>query len=298
MSKQILSNLKLSLATLLTIHFVSFSVQAQNELSTEQISDSIYVISGQGGNIGVLLGDDGTFMIDDKFPNLSQDIVAALESIGSGKPKYLLNTHFHGDHTGGNVYFGKGGATIISHHNVRKRLAEGYSIPVFNNDTPPALPDALSKITYSSDMTLHLNEETIHIYHPPLAHTDGDSFVFFENANVIHTGDLLFNGFFPFIDVHNGGNVQGMINTANQMLNIANDETKIIPGHGPMATPNDLVAFRDMLSVVQERLSSLKSEGKSADEAVAEKPLADLDEKWGDGFLPTDKWIKIIYDGI
>jgi len=274
------------------------TIHAQNDLSTEQISDSIYVIFGQGGNIGILLGDDGTFMIDDKFANLSKNILSAIESIGGDTPKYLLNTHFHGDHTGGNIIFGKAGTTIVSHHNVRKRLVEGYSIPAFNKNTPPALADALQEITYSTNMTLHLNDETIQVFHTPGAHTDGDSFVYFENANVIHTGDLFFNGFFPFIDVHNGGNVQGMINAADQMLEIANDNTKIIPGHGPIASVNDLRAFREMLLIAQQRLHALKVAGKSADEAVAEKPLEDLDAQWGGGFLPTDKWIQIIYDSI
>ena len=271
---------------------------AHAQLAAVKVTDSIQVITGQGGNIGVFMGDDGTFMIDDKFPHMSQELMDVLAAIGAENPRFLINTHYHGDHTGGNENFGKAGSTIVAHHNVRKRLASGGTISAFNANIPPAPEGALPVLTYELDMTFHINGDHVRAIHVPAAHTDGDSFVMFEVANVLHTGDLFFNGFYPFIDVENGGSVQGVIDAASAMLELSNSDTVIIPGHGPLATPADLENYRDMLMVVQERLGERKAKGMTAQEAAVSDPLADLEEKWGDGRFTGEQWIKIIYDGI
>ena len=198
------------------------------QLAAVKITDSIQVITGQGGNIGVFMGDDGTFMIDDKFPHMSQELMDVLASIGAENPRFLINTQYHGDHTGGNENFGKAGSTIVAHHNVRKRLASGGTISAFNANIPPAPEGALPVLTYELDMTFHINGDHVRAIHVPAAHTDGDSFVMFEVANVLHTGDLFFNGFYPFIDVENGGSVQGVIDAASAMLELSNSDTCLL----------------------------------------------------------------------
>lgn len=268
------------------------------KIKATKLADGIHMLTGKGGNIGVLTGPDGTFMIDDQFAPLTARIMVAVKNIGGDTPRFLINTHYHFDHTGGNENLGSAGVTIVSHDNVRKKLAEGTTIVAFNRVMPPAPKAAVPVITFTREMTFHLNGETIHALHTPNAHTDGDTFIHFEKANVIHAGDLFFNGFYPFIDTGAGGTVQGVIAAVDKMLALSDDNTKIIPGHGPLADKNALMAYRTMLETAQVRLSKLKREGKSAAEAVASKPLSDLETEWGGGFLPTDKWISIVYDGV
>jgi glyoxylase-like metal-dependent hydrolase (beta-lactamase superfamily II) len=277
------------------------AAQAQMEnvkIKATKLADGIHMLAGKGGNIGVLTGPDGTFMIDDQFAPLTARILAAVKGIGGDTPRFVLNTHYHHDHTGGNENLGKAGVTIVSHDNVRKKLAEGATIKAFNKVIPPAPKAAVPTITFAEDMTFHLNGETVHVFHSPNGHTDGDSIIHFQKANVIHAGDLFFNGFYPFIDVGGGGTVKGVIAAVDKMLARADGNTKIIPGHGPLADKAALIAYREMLTTAQTRLSALKSSGKSAADAVAAKPLADMEKVWGDGFLPTDKWITIVYDGV
>lgn len=292
---------KAILAVLSAGALLALPAQAQMEdvkITATKLADGIHMLTGRGGNIGVLTGPDGTFMIDDQFAPLTARIMAKVEEIGGETPRFVINTHYHFDHTGGNENLGKAGVTIVSHDNVRKKLAEGATIAAFNRVIPPAPKEAVPIITFTREMTFHLNGETIHVFHSPNGHTDGDAIIHFKSANVIHAGDLFFNGFYPFIDVGAGGTVKGVIAAVDKMLALADDRTKIIPGHGPLADKVQLAAYRDMLMTAQKRLSSLKSEGKSAADAVAAKPLADLEDVWGDGFLPTDRWIAIVYDGV
>ena len=274
------------------------SAAIAQEVTTEQLTDSIYVIKGKGGNIGVFMGEDGTFMIDDKFAPMSENILKAMKSMGGSAPKYLLNTHFHGDHSGGNENFGEMGATIVAHFNVHQRLVDGSTIAAFSMETPPAPNTALPVITFDSEIVFSINGERVRVFHVPGAHTDGDAMVHFEGSNLIHTGDVFFNGFYPFIDVSNGGSVQGVIDAASQALALADENTIIIPGHGPIADKAQLLAYRDMLVVVEKRLSKLKAQGMMAKEVIAEVPLTDLEQAWGNGMFSSDKWIGIIYDGI
>lgn len=282
------------------ILLVSFSSRAQNPVQVDaiQVRDNVYMLTGQGGNIGLLTGADGSFMIDDQFAPLTEKIIAATRSVGGDTPKYLINTHFHGDHTGGNENLGDQGTLIMSHHGVRERLANGSFIAAFGMKSEPASQSALPTITFSENMHLHLNGETLRVIHVPRAHTDGDSFVKFENSNVLHSGDLFFNGFFPFIDSANGGSLRGMIVGADAMLALTDSDSRIIPGHGPLADRGDLQAYRDMLATAYARLLKLKNEGLSVEDAIVNAPLDDLEAKWGGGIFDTDKWISIVYPAV
>ena len=288
---------KTSLGMLLLFLALPAPLFGQDEvvIKTIPVADGIYMMTGKGGNMGLFIGEDGTFLIDDQFAPLTEKHLAAIKEAGGDVPRFLINTHYHGDHTGGNENLGKAGTLIFSHDNVRRNLTMETIVKAFNMTTPPQPKEALPVVTFSQDITFHLNDETVQAFHVPNAHTDGDSVIHFIDANVIHTGDTLFNGFYPFIDVDNGGTVKGMIAAVDRMLALADDKTKIIPGHGPLAGKADAKAFRDMLQTAYEKLSALKKQGKTAEEAVAAKPLADLEGKWGKGMFTGDKWVGIVY---
>ncbi len=267
-------------------------------LKADKLAANIYMLSGKGGNIGVMTGEDGTFLIDDQFAPVTPAIQAMLKEIGGDSPRFLINTHFHGDHTGGNENFGKSGTLIMAHDHVRKRMAEGYSIDTFKMTSPPANKDALPVVTFNHQLGLHINGESLRAIHVANAHTDGDSIIHFPNANIIHTGDIFFNGFFPFIDVPHGGSLKGTVSAVDEILLLADDNTKIMPGHGAVATKADLKRYRDMLQQAYERLSKLKGKGLSLQQTQAEKPLADLDSKWGKAIFSSQKWIAVVYQGL
>jgi cyclase len=274
------------------------SSQSDVEIKVVPAAGSISMLVGQGGNIGVFSGTDGTFLVDDQYAPLTAKILDAVKTIGGDTPKFLINTHFHGDHTGGNENMGDAGTIILSHDNVRKRLAEGSMIAAFKMETPPQAGSALPSITFSKDMTVHLNGEAVHIIHVANAHTDGDSIVHFTSSNVIHAGDTFFNGFFPFIDADHGGTLSGTVAAADRMLTLADDNTVIIPGHGALSNKAELQIYRDMLATANERLSALKKQGQNAQQINASQPLADLDEQWGKAMFNATRWVEIIYDGI
>lgn len=275
-----------------------FGLSAEVEIKAVPVADQIYMLVGQGGNIGLFVGEDGTFLIDDQFAPLTEKIIDAIKSVGGQHPKFLINTHYHGDHTGGNENLGKGGTLIVSHDNVRERLISGAYVSAFKMKLSPVAKDGLPVITFSKNIKFHLNGDTVMVKHVPHAHTDGDSFIYFQTANVIHAGDLFFNGFYPFIDVDHGGSLKGMIKGVDKVLRIADDQTKIISGHGPLGDKNQLQNYREMLALAYERLNSLKAQGKTMQEAVAAKPLADLEATWGKGIFTGDRWIELIYSGV
>jgi len=268
------------------------------EIMTVPVTTQIYMLSGEGGNVGLFIGDDGTFLIDDQFAPLTEKIVAAIKSVGGDFPKFLINTHYHGDHTGGNENLGKGGTLIFSHDNVRERLSTGSFIAAFDMKREAISREGLPVVTFSEDISFHLNGDSLSAIHVPHAHTDGDSFIYFKKANVLHAGDIFFNGFYPFIDVTHGGSLKGTIKAVDKILSLADDNTKIIAGHGPLGDKAQLAGYRQMLSKAYERLRKLKAEGKTIQEAVAAKPLADLEKTWGDGIFNSDRWIEIIYSGV
>ena len=256
------------------------------------------MLMGSGGNIGLFIGDDGSFLIDDQFAPLTEKIVQAVKSIGGEQPKFLFNTHYHGDHTGGNENFGKGGTLIFSHDNVRERLQTGFFIREFNMKQEGVGSAGLPVVTFSTEMSFHLNGDTVRAIHIPHSHTDGDSIIHFSSANVVHAGDVFFNGFYPFIDVSHGGSLKGMIQGVREILLLSDENTKIIPGHGPLGNREELQNYLQMLETAYGRLRKLKAEGKSVQEAMAAQPLKDLEETWGDGLFTSDKWIEIIYSGV
>ena len=265
------------------------------EITTTHVAGSVYMFSGAGGNIGVSAGDDGVFLIDDQFAPLSDKVKAAVAAISPKPIRFLINTHWHGDHTGGNENFGKAGVVIVAQDNVRTRMAVEQVNELSKKVTPPSPASALPILTFSESVTLHLNGDTARVVHLPPAHTDGDSYVAFESANVVHTGDLFFNGGYPVIDVSAGGGISGMIAAADRLLQDVQPDAKLIPGHGPLGTPADLRAFREMLQTARQQVALLIKAGKTMDETVAAKPTAGLDARWGKTFVEPDRFVRSVY---
>lgn len=255
--------------------------------STE-LAPGLYMLEGQGGftggNLGLLTGDDGVVLIDDGVPNISATTVAAVEKITGAPVSFVINTHAHGDHTGANVALAGKGATVVAHDNLRRALVnEGFDAA------------GLPQLTFDSTVTIHLNGHTAEIEHIASAHTDGDAFIYFPEANVLHTGDAMFNYLFPFIDLDGGGSVDGFIAAQQRMLAVANDATRIIPGHGPLASKADLQVALTMLIDAKNRVQVLVDQGMSQDEVLAENPLADYGETWSWGFISTEVMTQTLY---
>lgn len=253
-------------------------------IKTIKVSNNIYMLQGKGGNIGLSIGTNGVFMIDDQFAPLTKKIKTAISKISDKEIKFVLNTHWHFDHTGGNENLGKDGIVIVSHNNVRERMSKDGFIKAFNKKLPASAKVALPMVTFNDSMIFHMNDETIEVIHQNNAHTDGDSIIFFKTSNVIHTGDIYFNGFYPFIDESSKGSVEGVIKSVNYILSRANDDTKIIPGHGKLSNKKELIYYRDMLVEINKRMEKLIKEGKSLEEILALKPFADYDKKLGVDF--------------
>ena len=262
------------------------------EVQVVPVAGNVSVLVGSGGNIGVSVGDDGTILVDDQFAPLTEKIVAAARTLTSDPVRFIINTHFHGDHTGGNENFGKMGSIITAHENVRRRMSTEQVRTVARQDTTPASPaDALPKITFADEVTFHWNGDTIHVFHVDNAHTDGDSIVHFTNADVVHMGDTFFRGRYPFIDVDFGGNVNGVIAAADRVLAITKPSTKLIPGHGEIGTPDDLRRYRDMLTEIRDRVQTLIDQGNGIDAVVAAKPAAKYDAEIGE----NEAFVRSIY---
>lgn len=283
--------------------FITINTQADSHwqnvnYQTIEVRKNIFAMIAEGGNLAVFIGEDGTFLIDDQFAPLTEKILEEIKKVGGETPKFLVNTHWHFDHTGGNENLGKAGTLIVAHDNVRKRLSVDNTITAFNKDVSASPKPALPVITFSADTSFHINDETVRALHLHNAHTDGDSIVHFKKANVIHAGDIWFNGFYPFIDVEHGGSVAGVIAAATTIINMADTHTVIIPGHGPVGGKKELIEYRDMLITVLASLRSYKKQGKTLEEVIEEKPTEALDTQWGGGFLKPNQWIKIIYNGL
>lgn len=265
------------------------------QIKTINVNNGIYMLMGSGGNIGLSVGDDGIFMIDDQFAPLTKKIKTAISKISDKSIKFMINTHWHFDHTGGNENLGKDGVVLVSHDNVRKRMSKDGFIAAFKKTIPAASKIALPVITFNDTISFHLNEEEIEIIHQSNAHTDGDSIIFFKTSNVVHTGDIYFNGFYPFIDKSSKGSIDGVIKSVNYILNRINDETKIIPGHGKLSNKEELAMYRDTLIILKDRMKKLIDEGKTLDDILELKPNADLDKTWGNGFLSPEKFLEVLY---
>lgn len=305
-----MNKFKLLLTAVIALFITSFiSVNAEDskaaddsfkkvEIKTIALGNGIYMLMGMGGNIGLSVGDDGVFMIDDQFAPLTPKIKNAIKKLSDKPVRFMINTHWHYDHTGGNENLGNDGVVIVAHENVRERMSKDGFIEAFNKKIPAAPKVALPVITFNDSVNFHLNNLDINVIHQSNAHTDGDSIVLFKSANVIHMGDTFFNGLYPFIDGSSKGSVNGMIKSADYVLAISDDKTKIIPGHGPLGDKKSLKTFRSMLITVRDRMQKLKDEGKSLEEIIALKPNADFDKAWGETFLNPETFLKVLYSAM
>jgi glyoxylase-like metal-dependent hydrolase (beta-lactamase superfamily II) len=268
------------------------------EIKSTDLGSNCYMLEGQGGNITVAVAKDGIIMVDGQFAPLHDKIKAAVAAISNLPIKYLINTHYHGDHTGGNESFAKDGATIVSQVNVKNRLAAGTSNGLIGAKTPPAPQAALPSDTYTNFSKIRLEGRVADLKHIANAHTDGDTYVWFKTANVLSTGDTFSNGRYPNIDFANGGNIKGMIAATDAHLKLVNARTKIVPGHGPLADKAALIEYRTMLVTARDRMAKLVKEGKSEDDVVAAKPFADLDAKWAPTELAGKNFIRVVYHSL
>jgi cyclase len=268
------------------------------QITTTKVADGVYMLSGAGGNIGVAVGPEAVFLIDDEWAPMTPKVKAAVAALSDKPVRFVLSTHWHPDHTGGNKDLGEAGALIVAHDNVRVRMGSDQFIQALNQRFPASTARALPVVTFADTATLHLNGDDVHAIHVPPAHTDGDAVVRFDKANVLHAGDLFFNGFYPFVDLSSGGSFLGMLAGVEKMLTLVDANTKIIPGHGPLADRAALVAYRDMLAGVRDRIAPLVRQGKTQAEVVAAHPTRELDEKWGKGFMTPDNFVGIVYTSL
>ncbi|NNC60444.1 MAG: MBL fold metallo-hydrolase [Erythrobacter sp.] len=280
----------------LSLCFLATSASAQRnfddvEIRTEQVAPGIAVLFGAGGNIGVSHGADGTVLIDDQFAPLTEKIEAAISKLGASPVEFLVNTHYHGDHTGGNENFGRKGALIFAQENVRTRLKEGRSEP---NPSTPAPKAALPVVTYDQGLRLNLNGDTVDIVFLGGGHTDGDSVIMWREDNVVHMGDLYFNiPGYPYVDLRSGGNVFNLMNSLDAVIRTIDDKTIVIPGHGGLSNKAELVSYRAMIGDAVVRVEKLKAEGKTLDEVIVAGPLAGFNR--GEGFIDADGFVTAIW---
>jgi cyclase len=273
-------------------------------LETQRLAGDVTMLSGPGGSVVVLNGPDGKFVVDSFVAPAWPRLKKALDGLGNVPVKCVIDTHWHFDHTDNNAPLHAAGATVLAHENTKRRMSEPHDLPVLYRGSDGALAglhfdpspvEALPQQTFADSYKLQANGETLALQHVAAAHTDTDIYVHFEKANVIQMGDLFFNWMYPYIDPSTGGKLTGMIAAADKILSLATNDTKIVAGHGPLGNRADLMKFRDMLVTSRDRIEKLKSAGKSAQEAVAEKPFADLDPVWGNGIINSEQWVQIVY---
>jgi cyclase len=273
-------------------------------METQKLADNITMFDGPGGAVTVLNGPDGKFVVDTFVAPAWPRLEEALDALGSAPVKYVIDTHWHFDHTDNNAHLHVAGATVLAHENTKKRMSEPHDLPVLYRGADGALAglhfdpspaEALPQQTFANSYQLQGNGEILELQHVAPAHTDSDIYVHFQKANVISMGDLFFNGMYPYIDPGTGGTITGMIAVADRILSLADNSTKIVAGHGPLGNKADLAQSREMLITSRDRIQKLKSEGKSSMEAVAENPFADLDSVWGQGIINSDQFVQIVY---
>lgn len=268
------------------------------EIKAEKLSATTYMLTGAGGNLGLSAGDDAAFLVDDQFAPLTDRIIAAVKTLDPDPVRFVINTHWHYDHTNGNENLGKAGAVIMAHDNVRKRMAAGQMMEAIKTQVPPAPKGALPVVTFDHGVTLHLNGDTLHVIHVRNAHTDGDSLVHWQKADVLHMGDTFFNRTsFPFVDLDSGGSVDGVIAAVQQGLQIAGPNTRIIPGHGKVATKAEMAAYLAMLADIRARVHAGMEAGKTREQVIADKPAAAYSMPEG-AFIGADSFVGTVYDSL
>ncbi len=265
------------------------------QIETVPVADGVHTLLGRGGNIAVVSGDGGVLLIDDQYAPLTEKIRAAVRAISPDPIRFVVNTHWHGDHTGGNENLARTGTALVAHENVRTRMSAEQVMSAFGRTVPPAPAGALPVLTFPETVSFHLAGIQVQVEHVANAHTDGDSIVWFEGRDVLHMGDVYFNGRYPFVDIDAGGSIAGVIAAADHALARLAPGARVIPGHGPLSNPAELRAYRDMLSAVKMRIETAIAEGKSEDEVVAMTPSAEFDAAWGGGFLKPELFVRIAY---
>ncbi|KYL35605.1 hydrolase [Pseudoalteromonas agarivorans] len=278
--------MKKILPALITGLLLSSATHAdENPVTAEKLSDSVYVLFGQGGNIAASVGEDGIYIIDDQFAKLSNDIKKTISDLKPGSAEFVINTHHHGDHTGGNENFAKAGAHVIAHDNVHKRLEEKHG----------ANSDYLPRISFGHDLKLHFNNEHAHVVHYAHAHTDGDSVIFFNNDNIVHMGDIYFNfGSLPFVDVDSGGSVDGILAAVNDVIKQIDERTIVIPGHGPVSDRSGLETYAKLVKKAKDLMLKAMQNNASLEQVLKADPLAALNLKYA-GWLPKEKVTTLFY---
>ena len=288
------------LALLVAILVLPTATLAQEEDATvTQVRDNLYMLtSPQGGNVVVSTGEDGTFLVDAQLAGRSEVIAANIKAITPHPVKFILNTHYHFDQTGGNEAFGGQGAVIVAHDNVRKRLSTKQFISYFGREMEPLSGPGLPSVTFDDDITLRYNGDVVRVYHMPNAHTDGDAFAHFTGNNVIVAGDIIFHGIYPFIDTEHGGSIKGMIAAVGKIIKLSNPDTLIVPGHGKLMRYGDVVAYRSMLATITGRIEGDIKAGKTLEDILASKPTQEFDEYMGEGFVRPDAFIELLYNDL
>ena len=278
------------------------NLPAQNfddvEIKTIKVSDHIYMLEGSGGNIAVSVGPDGPLMVDSQYGPLSEKIRHAISKLSDGAIRILVNTHWHGDHTGGNENFGKSGAMIFAHENVRARMSEKQLMRAFSREIPPAPEIARPVVTFTDQMNIKCNGEYLMLLHVDSAHTDGDALIYFPQSDVIHMGDTYFNGRYPFIDLSSGGSIDGLISAVEKALFVINDDTKVIPGHGLLSNKTELESYRNVIRSLRNKVATMIGAGKSLEEIKAARPGTNSDSTYGSGFISPDRFLEIIYNSL
>ena len=277
------------------------SVLAQDkavEFTTIQLSETVYMLKGRGGNVGISNGEDGLYIIDDQVKPITAELLKAIRKISHKPIRFVINTHYHADHTGGNETIGGAGSLIIAHDNIRKRMAT-TQVNIFQKQTtPPYAKDALPVVTFNDRLSLHFNGETATAYHVANGHTDGDSIIHFPVSNVIHMGDMYFNGLYPYVDLDAGGSLQGMVEAADLALSMADESTRIIPGHGPLAMAEDLKIYRDFLIKASANVQELIDQNMSLEEIIATEPTREWDGTLGKIWITPPQFVTFIYNSL
>lgn len=295
--KRFLSTVGSVAAVLLWVSFLYAQGEPQVQVGTDKLAENLYLLQDSKGmgNTVLLTGDDGMLMVDTKGGESVDALLAKITLLCDKPIRFAIITHWHFDHVGGNEAVAKTGATIIAHENVRKQMGIEHNMKMLNFKVPPSPETARPLLTYTKKVTLHLDGEDVSVFHVAPGHTDGDSVVYFPNANVIHMGDLYFEGLYPYIGIYSGGSIDGMIKVIHQILPMIDENTKVVPGHGPLSNKARLQEYLSMLTAIRDNVNRLLKEGKTMEQVVAAKPTQAFDEKWGKGFLPPDRFAGLVY---